>query len=159
MPNLIRWDPFRELTTLQDRVNRLFQDSFTPAREETLSTAAFLPPADVYEDENHITLKLEVPGVDEKDLDIRVESNTLMIRGERKFEQEEKKENFQRIERQYGTFVRSFSLPASVDPNNIEADYDKGILTIRMTKKADAKPKQIQVKPGRKAIEGKGKAA
>ena len=119
----------------------------------------FSPPADLYEDENHITLKLEVPGVDEKDLDIRVENNTLMIRGERKFEQEEKKENFQRIERQYGTFVRSFSLPASVDPNNIEADYDKGILTIPMTKKADAKPKQIQVKAGRKAIEGKSKAA
>ena len=159
MPNLIRWDPFRELTTIQDRMNRLFQDTFTPSREEGFASAAFLPPADVYEDENHVTLKLEIPGVDENDLDIRVENNTLVIKGERRFEEEEKKENFHRIERQYGNFVRSFNLPSSVDPNNIEADYDKGILTIRMTKRAEAKPKQIQIKPGKKVIEGKGKAA
>src|SRR5919201_3470088 len=154
MPNLIRWDPFRELTTIQDRRNRLFQDTFTPSREEGFASAAFLPPADVYEDENHVTLKLEIPGIEEKDLDIRVENNNLVIRGERKFEQEEKKENFHRIERQYGNFVRSFNLPSSVDPNNIEADYDKGILIIRMIKRAGAKPKQIQIKPGKKVIEG-----
>ena len=102
MPNLIRWDPFRELSTIQDRMNRLFQESFSPTGEEGLTTTAFLPPADVYEDENHVTLKLEIPGIDEKDLDIRVENNNLVIRGERKFEQQEKKENFHFVPLQVG---------------------------------------------------------
>jgi HSP20 family protein len=146
-------------------MNRLFQDAYSPGREEGLSTAAFSPAADVYEDENHVTLKLEVPGIDEKDLDIRVENNNLIIRGERKFEKEEKEENFRRVERQYGSFVRSFSLPNTVDTDNIKADYDKGVLNISMPKRAEAKPKQIQVSTGRKSIEGRtaeskgGKAA
>lgn len=155
MPMLTRWDPFRELSTIQDRMNRLFQDVYAPNREEGLSTAAFAPPADVYEDENHLTLKLEVPGIDEKDLDIRVENNNLIIKGERKFEKEEKEENFRRVERQYGTFVRSFALPSTVDADNIRADYDKGVLSISMPKRAEAKPKQIQVGTGKRAIEAK----
>jgi HSP20 family protein len=155
MAMLTRWDPFRELSTIQDRMNRLFQDTYSPGRDEGLSSSAFLPAADVYEDENHITLKLEIPGVDEKDLDIRVENNTLIVRGERKFEREEKEENFRRLERQYGTFVRSFALPPTVDPDKIEANYDKGVLTLSMPKRAEAKPKQIQVGTGRKSIEGK----
>jgi HSP20 family protein len=159
MTTLTRWDPFRELTTIHDRMNRLFQEGFGSSREEGLSTSAFLPPADVYEDENHINLKLEVPGIDEKDLDIRVENNQLVIKGERKFEKEEKEENFRRVERQYGSFVRTFALPASVDPNNIDANYDKGVLNINMPKRAEAKPKQIQVGIGKKTLEGKIKAA
>ena len=165
MAMLTRWDPFRELTTIQDRMNRLFQDTYSPNREEGLATAAFAPPADVYEDENHVTLKLEVPGIDEKDLDIRVENNNLIIQGERKFEKEEKEENFRRVERQYGTFVRSFTLPSTVDADNINANYDKGVLTITLPKRAEAKPKQIQVSSGKRTIEGKasesrtGKAA
>ena len=156
MTTLTRWDPFRELSTIQDRMNRLFQDTYAPNREEGLSTAAFAPAADVYEDENHVTLKLEVPGIEEKDLDIRVENNTLIIKGERKFEKEEKEENFRRMERQYGTFVRSFGLPSTVDSDNIHANYDKGVLTITMPKRAEAKPKQIQVSSGKKAIESRG---
>ena len=166
MAMLTRWDPFRELSTIQDRMNRLFQDAYAPTREEGLSTAAFAPLTDVYEDDNHVTLKLEVPGIDEKDLDIRVENNNLIIKGERKFENEEKEENFRRVERQYGTFVRSFSLPSTVDTDNINANYDKGVLSITMPKRAEAKPTQIQVGTGgRRAIEGKasesrtGKAA
>ncbi|HTM86981.1 MAG TPA: Hsp20/alpha crystallin family protein [Terriglobales bacterium] len=165
MAMLTRWDPFRELSTIQDRMNRLFQDAYSPTREEGLSTATFAPPADVYEDENHVTLKLELPGIDEKDLDIRVENNTLIIKGERTFEKEEKEENFRRLERQYGTFVRSFALPSTVDTDNINANYDRGVLSISMPKRAEAKPKQIQVGIGRRAIEGKtgetraGKAA
>jgi HSP20 family protein len=155
MTMLTRWDPFRELSTIQDRMNRLVQDAYAPSREEGLSTAAFAPPADVYEDENHITLKLEVPGIDEKDLDIRVENNNLIIKGERKFEREEKEENFRRVEGQYGTFVRSFALPSMVDPDSISANYDKGVLSITMPKRAEAKPKQIQVGTGKRAIEGK----
>ncbi len=159
MTTLTRWDPFRELTNIHERMNRLFQDTLGSHREEALSTTAFLPPTDVYEDENHITLKLEVPGVDEKDLDIRVENNNLIIKGERKLEKEEKEENFRRLERQYGSFVRTFALPASVDGNNIEANYDKGVLSITMPKRTEAKPKQIQIATGRKILEGKSKAA
>ncbi len=159
MTTLTRWDPFRELTNIHERMNRLFEDTLGSHREEALSTTAFLPPTDVYEDENHITLKLEVPGIDEKDLDIRVENNNLIIKGERKLEKEEKEENFRRLERQYGSFVRTFALPASVDGNNIEANYDKGVLSITMPKRAEAKPKQIQIAPGKKILEGKSKAA
>jgi HSP20 family protein len=159
MTTLTRWDPFRELTNIHDRMNRLFQEGFGSNRDEGLSTTAFLPPTDVYEDENHINLKLEVPGIDEKDLNIHVENNNLIIKGERKFEKEEKEENFRRLERQYGSFVRTFTLPASVDPNHIEANYDKGVLNITMPKRAEAKPKQIQVGIGKKTLEGKSRAA
>ncbi len=166
MTVLTRWDPFREFSTLQDRMNRLFQDSFSqPGREESLTTSQFAPAVDVYEDEHNITLKIEVPGVDEKDIDIRVENNTLTVHGERKFEKEEKEENYRRVERQYGSFTRSFTLPNTVDSENIAADYDKGVLKVRLAKKAEAKPKQIKVNVGsQKTLEGKeakgaGKAA
>ena len=165
MTVLTRWDPFREFTTLQDRMNRLFQDSFSPGRDEALSTSSFAPAVDVYEDEHKITLKIEVPGIDEKDIDIRVENNVLTVTGERKFEKEEKEENYRRVERHYGSFTRSFTLPNTVDAENISADYDRGVLKVQLAKKAEAKPKQIKVNLGSsKAIEGKevkgaGKAA
>jgi HSP20 family protein len=155
MTVLTRWDPFREFTTLQDRMNRLFRDSFGD-REEALTTSTFAPPVDVYEDEHSVTLKIEVPGIDEKDIDVRVENNILTVHGERKFEKEEKEENFRRVERQYGSFTRSFTLPNTVDTDSIQADYDKGILKIQLAKKAEAKPKQIKVNVGsQKSIEGK----
>ena len=157
MTVLTRWDPFREFTTLQDRMNRLFQDSYgNQGREEALATSSFAPAVDVYEDEHKITLKIEVPGIDEKDIDIRVENNLLTVHGERKFEKEEKEENYRRVERQYGSFTRSFNLPNTVDAENISADYDRGVLKVQLAKKAEAKPKQIQVNVGSaKAIEGK----
>src|SRR5581483_6260220 len=138
MTVLTRWDPFREFSTLQDRMNRLFQDSFGQGRDEALSTSSFAPAVDVYEDEHKITLKVEVPGIDEKDIDIRVENNTLTVHGERKFEKEEKEENYRRVERQYGSFTRSFTLPNTVDGDNITADYDRGVLKIQLAKKAEA---------------------
>ena len=157
MTILTRWDPFRELATVQDRMNRLFQDSFGPGREEGLTTAAFAPAVDIYEDEHNITLKVEVPGIDEKDIDVRLENSTLTIRGERKFEKEEKEENYRRVERQYGAFSRSFTLPNVVDTENVQANYDKGVLEVRLAKKAEAKPKQIKVSVGgEKKLEAKG---
>ncbi|MFB3915315.1 MAG: Hsp20/alpha crystallin family protein [Terriglobales bacterium] len=159
---LTRWDPFRELTTLQDRMNRLFQESFSPLgrREETLGMGTFVPPVDVYEDEHNITLKMEVPGIDQKDIDVRLENNVLTVHGERKFEKDEKQENYQRIERSYGSFTRSFTLPSTVDTDNVNADYENGVLKIMLAKKAEAKPKQIKVNVGQKTIEGgKTKAA
>jgi len=162
MTLLTRWDPFREFSVLQDRMNRLFQE-YTPSGEEQLSTTTFVPAVDVYEDEHHVTLKAELPGVDPKDVDIRIENNVLTVRGERKFEKEEKEENFHRIERRYGSFMRSFTLPNTVNPDSVKADYENGLLKIQFEKRAEAKPKQIQVNIGggqQKTLEhGKGKAA
>src|ERR1700751_1835829 len=158
MTMITRWDPFREFVTIQDRMNRLFRASFGPeGREEALTTTTFAPPVDVYEDEHNITLKIEVPGIEEKDIDFRVENNTLTVHGERKFEKEEKEENFRRVERQYGSFTRSFTLPSTVDPEQVTATYDKGMLKIKLAKKAEAKPKQIKVNVGsEKSLEAKG---
>ncbi len=156
---ITRWDPFRDFATLQNQMNRLWQE--LPGRaangEEFLTTGSFVPPVDVYEDEHNIVLKLEVPGIDEKDIDVRVENNTLTVRGERKFEKEEKEENFRRVERSYGSFARSFTLPNTVDTDNVHADYAHGVLTIKLAKRAEAKPKQIKIGVGsQKTIEGKG---
>jgi HSP20 family protein len=166
MTLLTRWEPFRELSTMQDRLNRmnrLFRESYSSeGPEEALTTTNFAPPVDIYEDEHHITLKLEVPGIDEKDIDVRIEGNALTVHGERKAEKEEKEENFRRIERQYGSFTRSFTLPSSVDLAQISAHYDKGVLKINLAKKAEAKPKQIKVNvSSEKTLEAKapGKAA
>ena len=166
MTLLTRWDPFREFVTLQDRMNRLFRDSFGPeGREEALTSTTFAPPVDVYEDEHNVTLKIEVPGIEEKDIDVRIENNTLTVHGERKFEKEEKEENYRRVERQYGSFTCTFTLPNTVEQESVQADYDKGVLKIKLAKKAEAKPKQIKVNVGsQKTLEGKepktaGKAA
>jgi HSP20 family protein len=155
MTVITRWEPFREFATLQERMNRLFRESQGP--EEPLTTTSFAPPVDVYEDEHNVILKIEVPGIDEKDIDVRIENNVLTIHGERQFEKEEKEENFRRVERQYGTFTRTFTLPTTVDAEKVSANYDKGILKIALPKKAEAKPKQIKVNVGSdKTLEGKG---
>src|SRR5438045_9795109 len=110
------------------------------------TTSTFAPAVDVYEDEHNITLKIEVPGIDEKDIDVRIENNTLVVHGERKFEKEEKEENFRRVERQYGSFTRSFTLPNTVDTDHVQDQYDKGILKIQLDKNEE--PKQIKVNVG-----------
>ena len=155
MTVITRWDPFREFTTVQDRLNRLFRESYGPeGREESLITSGFAPSVDVYEDEHNVTLKIEVPGIDEKDIEVRIENNVLTVHGERKFEKEE---NFRRVERQYGSFTRTFTLPTTVDAEKVSANNDKGILKIVLPKKAEAKPKQIKVNVGgEKTLEGKG---
>ena len=163
MTMITRWAPFRELNTLQDRMNRLFQESIGSQGnlgEEALVSGAFVPPVDVYEDEHNVVIKLEAPGIDQKDLDIRVENRLLTITGERKFDTTEKKENYQRVERQYGSFTRSFTLPGTLDTESIAADYDNGVLKVTLAKRAEAKPKQIKVNIGQgKAIESKTTAA
>jgi len=161
-----RWEPFREGSIMQDlmnRMNRLSRESYRPeGPEDALTTTSFAPPVDIYEDEHTITLKLEIPGIDEKDIDVRIRNNTLTVHGERKIEKEEKEENFRRVERQYGSFTRSFNLPSSVDPGLVSADCAKGVLKIELAKRAEAKPKQIRVNVGgEKTLEAKapGKAA
>jgi HSP20 family protein len=163
MTQLTRWEPLRDLATMQNRINRFVREAYSPeGPEEALTTTSFAPPVDIYEDEHTIAVKMEVPGIDEKDIDVRVEGNTLTVHGERKIEKEEKEENFRRVERQYGSFTRSFTLPSSVDTGQVSANYDKGMLKISMAKKAEAKPKQIKVNVGsEKMLEAKvhGKAA
>jgi HSP20 family protein len=138
-----RWDPFREVQALQNRVNSLFRDM--NGDSDPLAAASFAPPVDIYEDEKKVVLKLEVPGIDEKDLDVRMENHTLTVKGERKMEKEEKEENFHRIERRYGSFFRAFTLPSTVDAEHIKADYQNGVLKVELAKKPEAQPKQIKV--------------
>jgi HSP20 family protein len=138
-----RWDPFRDVVTLQSRLNSLFRDYNSD--NSSLTAASFVPAVDIYEDPQKVVLKLEVPGVEEKDLDIRVENHTLTVKGERKFESEEKEENFHRIERRYGSFYRAFTLPSTVDIENVGATYNAGVLKLELKKKVEAQPKQIKV--------------
>jgi len=141
--SITRWDPFREVVALQNRVNSLFREMNDG--DSPLTTASFVPAVDIYEDSKKVVLKLEVPGMEEKDLDVRVENNTLTVKGERKFEKEEKEENFHRIERRYGSFYRAFTLPSTVDTEHIGASYNAGILKLELNKKPEAQPKQIKV--------------
>jgi len=143
---ITRWDPFREVVALQNRVNSLFREM--NESDNPLTAASFVPAVDIYEDNNKVVLKLEVPGIEEKDLDVRVENNTLTVKGERKFEKEEKEENFHRIERRYGSFYRAFTLPSTVDTEHVGASYNAGVLKLELSKKPEAQPKQIKVNVG-----------
>jgi len=145
MTVLTRWDPFRELSALQNRMSRLFEEQYGNGREESLTAGAFVPPVDIYEDEHGIQLKLEVPGIEEKDLDVKVENNVLTVRGERKFEKKVNEENYLRVERAYGSFSRSFSLSNTVNTEAIKAEYKDGVLNLTVPKREEAKPKQIKV--------------
>ena len=148
---LTRFVPLRsglnDVAVLQNRLNSIFQDFARPDEaSEALSAGNFVPAVDVYEDAEKLVLKLEVPGIRREDLDIRVEGRTLTVKGERKFESEEKEENFHRIERRYGSFVRSFTLPSTVNTEEVAALSTDGVLSITLAKKPEAKPKQIEVK-------------
>ena len=143
---ITRWNPVRGVMAFQNPFNTLFRD--LNEGEGTQDTPSFIPAVDVYEDEKKVVLKLEVPGIEEKDLDVSVEKNTLTIKGERKLEKEEKEENFHRIERRYGSFYRAFTLPTTVDTESVAASYNAGVLKVELTKKPEAQPKQIKVNVG-----------
>src|SRR6202451_3407960 len=142
-----RWNPVREVVVLRNRLNPLFGGLSTET-ENPVTPASFTPAVDVYEDDKKVVLKLELPGLEEKDLDVNVEKNTLTVKGERKFENEEKEENFHRIERRYGNFYRAFTLPTTVDTESVVASYNAGVLKVELTKKPEAQPKQIKVNVG-----------
>ncbi len=139
--------PFRGATNLQDQINRLFTDAFERTSEESNLTA-WAPAVDIYETEHELVVKADLPDVDSKDLDIRVENNILTIRGERKFEKNVNQDNYLRVERAYGAFSRSFSLANTVNSEAIKADYQNGVLTLSIPKREEAKPKQIRVNVG-----------
>jgi len=145
MNTITRWDQSRGLTALQDQVNRLFEDNFTRDRSGHADLATWAPPVDIYETENELVVKVDLPDLEDKDIDVRVENNTLTIRGERKFEPDVAEDNYLRIERYYGSFMRSFSLPNTVDFESIRAEYRNGVLTLHMAKREESKPKQIKI--------------
>ena len=159
---ITRWNPYGDVNSLHSTLDRVFQD-FNRGSDELMTSGTFVPPVDIYEDEHGITLKMEVPGVPQENLNINLENSTLTVSGERKLEKNEKEENFHRIERRYGSFVRSFTLPNTVDSEKVNANYDNGILSIQLAKKAEAKPKQIKVNIGsataNKEIKGASQAA
>jgi HSP20 family protein len=143
---VIRWDPFRDLNSLQDRMNRLFEEANRGTKpEDASSTTAWSPAVDIHETVAEIVVKAELPGMDRKDIELNLENNVLTLRGNRHFEKEAKDENYHRIERAYGGFSRSFSISAVVDDEKIRADYKEGVLTIALPKTQKAKPKQIKI--------------
>lgn len=144
---IVRFDPFRDLMTLQERMNRLFEESRTGRGEgeDWALGGSWAPLVDIFERDGQIVLKAELPGVDPKDVDIRVENNILTLRGERKWDNELKRDNCHRVERAYGSFARSFTLPSVVDTQRIKAEYKDGVLSVALPKREEAQPRQIQI--------------
>jgi HSP20 family protein len=147
---IVRWEPFHDLMTVQERMNRIFEQAFrgagrTGAEEDWALGGAWAPAVDIYEHEGNLVLKAELPGIDPKDVDVRVENNVLTLQGERKFESEVKREEYHRVERAYGTFSRSFTLPNVVDSDKIKAEFKDGLLRVVLPKREEAKPKQITI--------------
>jgi len=147
---LIRWDPFREIASLQERMNRLFSDVRlrTPSGEEEITQGAWIPAVDIYETNEAIVLQAELPGIPKEDIFIEVKDNTLTLKGEKKFEREVREENYHRVERSYGSFQRAFTLPGTVQQDKVRAKFKDGILEITLPKVEQAKPKQIRVEVG-----------
>jgi len=155
MTTMTRFVPFRSplegVAVLQNRLNSIFNDFASPNGElqnESLSAGNFIPPVDIYEDAHKLVLRLEVPGIPQEDLQINLENQTLTIKGERRFVKDEKEENFHRIERRYGSFVRSFALPATIETDSAQANYENGVLSVALQKKEAAKPKQVKIEIG-----------
>ena len=144
MATIARLEPFRRVSTLQDQFNRLFNESFRNHGEESALTT-WAPAVDIYETPNELVVKADLPDVNEKDIDVRVENNLLTIRGERKFEKSVSEENFLRVERTYGAFSRSFSLPNTLNAEAIGAEYKNGVLTITLPKREETKPRKVKV--------------
>lgn len=145
---IVRWlDPFRDLTSIQERMNQIFEDALsrTRGREEGLRTGMWTPAVDIYEKTDSVVVKAELPGVEKDQISVEVKDGILTLRGERKFERDVKEESYHRIERAYGSFLRSFSLPVSVDQDKVSAKFKDGVLEVELPKKEKAKPKQIKV--------------
>lgn len=144
---LTRWDPFRDLVTLQERMNRLFEDSLSRSKttDQEMAMGAWTPAVDIFETPETIVLKADLPGIEEKDIDVRIENSVLVLRGERKFLKEAKEEDYHRIERSYGVFSRTFQLPGTIDQTRISAVHKDGVLEVHLPKREDTKPKQIKV--------------
>jgi HSP20 family protein len=144
MTTIARLAPFRGFSTLQDQVNRLFNASLSNQGDESALTT-WAPSVDIYETPNELVVKADLPDMNEADIDVHVENNLLTIRGERKFEKSVSEENYLRVERTFGTFSRSFSLPNTVNAESIHAEYKNGVLTVNLPKREESKPRQVKV--------------
>ena len=143
---IVRWDPFRDLISIQDRMNRLFEQTLARTREEEGNAAStWMPAVDIYETPDQVVMKAELPGLTREDIEINVRDNTLSLRGQRKFEKDVKEENYLRIERAYGSFQRSFTLPATIQQDKIKAVFKDGVLELTLPKAEEARPKQIKI--------------
>lgn len=146
--NLITYDPFRELRSLQDEVNRVFSSNLNRSGETGLGRGAWNPSVDIFENQDQIVLEAELPGITPEDVNISIENNVLTIHGERKFEKTDEGDNFHRVERSYGSFTRSFTLPPTVSSENVNANFDNGVLRLELAKREEAKPRRIEIKAG-----------
>ena len=144
---IVRWDPFRDLMSIQERMNRLFDQTLARTRpeEEGIAASTWVPSVDIYETSDRVVMKAELPGLTREDIEINVRDNTLSLRGERKFEKDVKEENYLRIERAYGSFQRSFTLPATIQQDKIKAVFKDGVLEVTLPKAEEARPKQIKI--------------
>ncbi len=144
---IVRWsDPFREFAQLQDRINRAFSDAYGRSDEGLLTSGTWMPPIDIYQNgDSEVVLKAELPDMARDDIDITVDNGTLTIKGEKKLAADVKEDQFHRVERRYGTFSRTFSLPRTVDPGKVAAEYKNGVLTVRLPLREEARPRQIKV--------------
>ena len=142
---IVKYNPFRELRTMQDQMNRMLDMAWNREFGEELKEGVWQPPVDIYEDEHSVIIKAEVPDVEQKDLEVKIENGTLTLRGERKHSSDIRKENYYRVERYFGQFQRSFSLPQTIDQDKVQATCDKGILTITLPKREETKPKPISI--------------
>jgi HSP20 family protein len=141
---LVRWDPYQELVAMSNRLQRTINDSYAPRTEDSLG--AWAPPVDIFERQDHLVIRAEVPGVQKEDMDVRIENGVLTLHGERKQDPEVKEENAHRTERIYGSFARSFSLPTTVDASKVSATYKDGILEVTVPKAEAAKPKMVEIR-------------
>jgi HSP20 family protein len=143
---IVRWDPFRELDVMQDRMRRLFGDAYRQVDDDVMRRGVWVPPVDIFDSGSHeLVIKAELPDMSKDEIEITVENNTLTLHGEKRMDSSVKEEQYHRVERAYGSFSRSFSLPPTVDASKVKADYRNGVLTITLPLREEAKPKQIQV--------------
>lgn len=155
--SITKYDPFRELRSLQDEMNRLFLSNYTRGDDRELVRGAWTPSVDIFENKDNLVIEAELPGMKPTDVNVSIENNVLTLHGERKFEKKDEGDNFHRVERSYGSFTRSFTLPPTVSSENVNAEFENGVLKLTLAKREEAKPRRIEIKVGEapKTIEAK----
>ena len=161
--NIVRYDPFRDIRGLQDEMNRLFSSTFSRGGDDQMTRGAWNPSVDIFENKDQIVLEAELPGMNAEDVNISIENNVLTLHGERRFEKKDEGDNFHRVERSYGSFTRSFTLPPTVSSENANAEFNNGVLRLTLAKREEAKPRRIEIKaaggaPQAKTIETEAKS-
>src|SRR4028119_323375 len=146
--NIVRYDPFRDIRGLQDEMNRLFSSTFSRGGDDQMTRGAWNPSVDIFENQDQIVLEAELPGLKPENVEISIENNVLTLHGERRFEKKDEGDNFHRVERSYGSFTRSFTLPPTVSSETANAEFENGVLRLTLAKREEAKPRRIEIKAG-----------